>query len=411
MNELNLIWMYKHLPVMVFLFCFGACVGSFLNVVIYRLPEGRSVLTPRSRCPICGADLKWYDNLPIVGWFLLRARCRYCRARISPQYMIIEVMMAIVFIALYTGLFLVHPDTPWWGEIGGWYGDPGGRWWYYQEITRAWPAYIALAFLIAGLVAMTIIDARSYIIPIEIPLFVTVTAFVAWLVQALLPVNRLAAEYWPIPVPDPAWSVAAIGGMIGIVVSTALLWTGRIRYSFADYEEYVKEGETLGEYPHARREMLREILFLLPCIIGLIAGWIVGGVVAEQELPAMVAGVLDAIGAASLGYLVGGGIIWGMRIVFSFIVGREAMGIGDVHLLAAVGAVLGWIDPLFIFFIAPIPGLIWWVLGRVGAFPWMKSTERREMPFGPHLAFMTIVVISCRPLFNAIIDAIMPPPL
>jgi leader peptidase (prepilin peptidase)/N-methyltransferase len=72
----------------------GSVVGSFLNVVIARLPKGESVVHPRSRCPGCGAGIAWYDNVPVLSWLLLRARCRRCRAPISARYPLVELLVA-----------------------------------------------------------------------------------------------------------------------------------------------------------------------------------------------------------------------------------------------------------------------------------------------------------------------------
>jgi leader peptidase (prepilin peptidase)/N-methyltransferase len=72
----------------------GAAVGSFLNVVIARVPEGESVARPRSRCPACRTPIAWYDNLPVLSWLVLRGRCRACRARISPRYVVVELLGA-----------------------------------------------------------------------------------------------------------------------------------------------------------------------------------------------------------------------------------------------------------------------------------------------------------------------------
>lgn len=72
----------------------GAVVGSFLNVVVARLPAGESVVHPRSRCPRCGTPIAWYDNIPVLSWLLLRARCRHCRAPISVRYPIVELLGA-----------------------------------------------------------------------------------------------------------------------------------------------------------------------------------------------------------------------------------------------------------------------------------------------------------------------------
>src|SRR5262249_30378517 len=76
---------------------FGAVVGSFLNVLIYRLPLGRSVVWPSSACPHCGRELSWYENVPIVSWLALRARCRTCRAPISARYPLVEALTAAMF--------------------------------------------------------------------------------------------------------------------------------------------------------------------------------------------------------------------------------------------------------------------------------------------------------------------------
>ena len=80
--------------VLVYALVLGAIVGSFLNVVIARLPAGESVVRPRSRCPGCKSPIAWYDNIPIVSWLVLRGRCRHCKTRISPRYLVVEVLMA-----------------------------------------------------------------------------------------------------------------------------------------------------------------------------------------------------------------------------------------------------------------------------------------------------------------------------
>ncbi|MGH9348164.1 MAG: prepilin peptidase [Vicinamibacterales bacterium] len=81
---------------------FGLLVGSFLNVCIFRLPRKESIVWPASRCPRCGRALAWYENVPVVSWVLLRARCRMCGERISWMYPIVELCTAIVFAALFT---------------------------------------------------------------------------------------------------------------------------------------------------------------------------------------------------------------------------------------------------------------------------------------------------------------------
>jgi leader peptidase (prepilin peptidase) / N-methyltransferase len=82
-------------------FGLGACVGSFLNVVIYRLPAGVSLLWPPSRCPQCGHQLGWTENIPILGWLLLRGRCRHCHTAISARYPLIETFTAVLWLATF----------------------------------------------------------------------------------------------------------------------------------------------------------------------------------------------------------------------------------------------------------------------------------------------------------------------
>jgi leader peptidase (prepilin peptidase)/N-methyltransferase len=381
------------MPVVVFIFAFGAVVGSFINVVIYRLPVGMSVITPPSRCPTCGARLPWWENMPILGWLLLRGRCRHCGVAISPQYMLVELFMALTFSGLYLAYYMAGPaaTVAWWGEVGG-------NWWYYNRASLTFPAFTAVLFMIAGLVAMTVIDARTFEIPIKIPLVVTLVALVAWLVQALLPPRSQAGtqSLWAIQTTDWQWFAVACGGMLGILASLVLLHRGVLRYSFADYEQYVEEGETFADYPHARREMAIEMLFLLPCLGGLVLGYFVGPMIGGGPPPVIV----QAVGGALLGYLVGGGLVWAVRILGTLGFGREAMGLGDVHLLAAVGAVLGWVDPIFIFLLAPFFGLLWAVLS-MGVSSLLRK-KRRELPYGPHLAVATLVVLLCRPVVSRI---------
>ena len=78
----------------------GLCIGSFLNVVIFRLPLGQSLNSPRSRCMSCGYRLRWYDNIPVISWLILRGRCRGCQAKVSIQYPIVEIVTALLFVAV-----------------------------------------------------------------------------------------------------------------------------------------------------------------------------------------------------------------------------------------------------------------------------------------------------------------------
>src|SRR5690606_4333428 len=89
-------------PVGLFVWLVGLAVGSFLNVVVYRLPRDLSVSQPRwSFCPACGTTLRWHENLPLVGWLIVGGRCRTCRTPISPQYPLVEALTGLVFVTVY----------------------------------------------------------------------------------------------------------------------------------------------------------------------------------------------------------------------------------------------------------------------------------------------------------------------
>ena len=88
-------------------FIFGIMIGSFLNVVIYRIPKGESIAFPASKCQSCQTPLKWWHNIPLFSWLLLRGKCHFCKEKISVQYPMVELLTGIIFVALYFKLGLV----------------------------------------------------------------------------------------------------------------------------------------------------------------------------------------------------------------------------------------------------------------------------------------------------------------
>ena len=116
-------------PLVIALFFFGACIGSFTNVVVWRLPRQESPIWPGSHCPSCGHPVRWHDNIPVLGWLGLRGRCRDCSAAISTRYPIVEAVSGclwlsalipalsnggpgMVLITLITGLVLISLLLP-----------------------------------------------------------------------------------------------------------------------------------------------------------------------------------------------------------------------------------------------------------------------------------------------------------
>ena len=98
------------LQIMIFAFAFGAAMGSFANVLIHRLPMGLSIVSPGSRCPSCSARIRWFDNIPIVSYFILGGRCHACKMVISPRYPLVEALSGFLFAAMLFR-FGIQPAT------------------------------------------------------------------------------------------------------------------------------------------------------------------------------------------------------------------------------------------------------------------------------------------------------------
>jgi hypothetical protein len=247
---------------LIFFAVLGACIGSFINVLVYRLPAGLSIVRPPSSCPKCGHRLAWYDNVPVLGWLWLKGRCRYCRAPVSAQYPIVEAITALLF----AGWFYICYMTPLRPAFAG----PG--------MAATWPVFFAYLVLLTVLLASTLIDARHYIIPLELPWTATIAAVILMPAGVLLypdqvvtpvaapmadvfgepltarkrleqvrpAVHRQAAEvriavdlYRPgpievsaAPITSTRASIAALGALAGLAIAIGLLWRRILPYSF-----------------------------------------------------------------------------------------------------------------------------------------------------------------------------------
>jgi leader peptidase (prepilin peptidase)/N-methyltransferase len=241
------------LPIVFYLFIFvlGAVIGSFLNVCICRIPEGRSIVSPPSACPRCGSGIRWYDNIPIVSFLLLRGKCRACGAAISWRYPMVEALNGTLFVLFFLRVGLT-------------------------------PLLPVLFLLGSALVVITFIDLDHQIIP-----------------------DRISLPGIP----------------IGFAAS---LLTGH-------------------------------------------PGWL----------------------SSLIGILAGGGSLLIIATLYEKFSGKEAMGGGDVKLLAMLGAFLGWPSVPFIIFIGSLGGS----LVGVPAMLLQKRGGDLKIPFGPFLAFAALLYI------------------
>ncbi len=187
-----------------FVVLFGAAVGSFLNVVIYRLPKGRSLIFPRSRCPHCDHAIPAWANLPVLSYLLLHGRCHHCQGSISPRYPLVEALTAGIFL----GLFL--------------------RWGLDGRLLVYWP-------LGAGLIAITFIDLDHQIIPNAI----TLPGIVVGLACAV------GLSFTPDLV-DAALGAALVGGMMWGIAAFYEWRTGRIGLGLGDVKMMAMLGTFLG---------------------------------------------------------------------------------------------------------------------------------------------------------------------
>ena len=391
----------------IFLFALGSCIGSFLNVVVWRLPRGESLVTPPSHCPKCNKLLKWYDNIPVIGWIMLGGRCRFCREKISARYPIVEAITGLLFVAYYLLLFVFQIGPCIGIHINGDHADIMRR---SLVIQTDWPMYGLYMFMISGLLAASLIDAELFIIPLSIPWLIAAVAVVVhgWFDEPSTPGGVMIGA-----VPGGL----AAGAGLGTLVSYLLWLTGKMPISFAEgaplmeiekaelekkqqeREKNKAKGKRIEEEEEptprewtpgeVRREISKEMLFLLPALVlgflAVFAVWRVTSIANAWEQIVSHRWISAVLGSI-LGGLVGGFIVWLTRILGTLGFGREAMGLGDVHLMVGVGAALGAGPAVVAFFLAPAFGL------AIALYLILTGT-RREIPYGPYLSLASAAVV------------------
>jgi len=367
---------------LIFLFAFGSCIGSFLNVVIYRLPRDKSIVSPPSSCPACGRRIPFYHNVPLISWIVLGAKCRYCRVPISPRYFIIELATAVMFVAVYLLFFKTGYRT---FGIGPAAGVAGGM---EEFLAGGWLFYVTCMILLSAFLAASAIDLELWVIPLSLCWFVTAAGVIASGAAPLVIDPLTIRSYRVFPTAGALTGALATGAVIGLAVSLLGLATGKIKRSYEYPKGYNPESDEEPEFNH-RAETLREIVFLMPVIAGATGGYLIfshsAGIhawwVNLMQQP-IVVGVLGSI----WGYLVGCGVVWATRILGNLAFGKEAMGLGDVHLMGAAGAVIGAVSVVLAFFIAPFFGLAWAMYQTI-------FRKTRQIPYGPFLSMAVFLVI------------------
>lgn len=275
-------------------FAVGGCIGSFLNVVIYRWPRGKSVVSPPSRCPVCGERIRWYFNLPVLGWLLLRGRCYDCQSPIAARYPIVEFLVGLLFVLLAMQAVL-----------------PGGPWWLLNVRPReilsvGWPQ-LALAFVYYQTLNVTLIAAayiawdqqrvpRKLFLPalllgLSLPLF--------W--NELRPTASsqatIAATVW-----QGAWH-GALGAIVGL--SCGLLFDAARNLTNASSEP---RGRTLIPLATCGLMLGWQAALLIAGVGALIGG--VGLLVAKRRWAAACAAPLAGIALATIGITLAGQLVF-----------------------------------------------------------------------------------------------------
>ena len=369
--------------VLVFIFAFGCCAGSFLNVVIYRMPRDKSLISPASACPVCNEHIRFYDNIPLVSWIVLGAKCRNCKAPISPRYFIIELLTGSVFLGLFL-LYFVFDVRGF--EIEGTRGIEA-------FFKGGWLIYLMHIILLSSLIAASAIDLELWVIPIAICWFAAIMGVVGCFLSPFIIRPEKVSSLYPVAQANANTSALAGGAVIGLAISLVLLITGVIKRSYENQGEPEQQQtpDNQTQVNH-RKEILKEAVFLLPVIICSVSSYIIlSGLNPTWWRNLCGNPAVATLFGSIFGYFMGGGVVWATRILGTLAFGREAMGLGDVHLMAAAGAVIGPLPVVVAFFAAPFFGLGW-------ASGQMFFKKIRQIPYGPFLStgILTVMILHDR---------------
>jgi leader peptidase (prepilin peptidase)/N-methyltransferase len=333
------------------LFVFGSMVGSFLNVCIHRMPRGESVVSPPSHCPHCNYSIPFYLNVPLVTWLMLQGKCKNCGAPISARYFLVELLTGVLFLSC-------------WLAFGG------------QSVALT----LIYCLLLSGFIAATFIDFEHFIIPDEITLGGIAAGFISsFFVPALhgAPTTASSLER------SFAGIIAGAGLVYGILRLGKLLY-GRQRFEFAPNSR-VYFTETTLKFPD--KEIPFEDIFYRKSDTIMLEARTVEmadrcySKVRVRLSPERLRVGEDTFKPDEVPHL--------EVVTDEIVVPREAMGLGDVKFMAAIGAFLGWQAVIFSLMLSAMIGA---AVG-VTLIALKKSEWSSRLPYGPYIALAATIWI------------------
>jgi len=339
-------------------FVLGCVVGSFLNVCIHRMPRDESIVHPPSHCPHCGYAIPWYLNIPLVTWLWLRGQCANCRKEISMRYFLVEALTGAVFALCWLCFGSQSP-----------------------ALAGVWMVFIS------GMIAATFIDFEHFIIPDEI----TIGGIGAGLILSILvPMAHIVfPSLQPCTATGPAVRDSVLGILVGAGAVYAILRLGKLL--FGRYRIALAPGsrilftETALKLP--TQEMPYGELFYRPGDTIRIEAEkveLIDRCYKKVELrlqPKQLRIGQETFDPEKVLYL--------EAVADHVVLPREAMGLGDVKFMAAIGAFLGWSAVLFSLALSSVIGaLVGVVLVLLGKRAWSA-----RMPYGPYIAMAAVIWI------------------
>ena len=353
-------------------FIFGLIIGSFLNVVIHRVPREESIVMPGSHCPACGAAVRAFDNIPLLSFALLGGHCRQCRARIALVYPLVELLTGVVF------LLIVFKTGP------------------------RWEAALEMWFA-ATMIALIFIDARHQLLPNVIIYPALVLALAAVTLRAgwgepLRYAFDLSIIFTAAETEFSSWRAAIIGGAVLALAAPGLGLLDQLdlrlydRYFVAETDEPEAANAAVSDEVDeeaAERRYRRAIYATM--IIGLLLGaaWAAAVLIFAPSAPQAFEQAYSGLLRAVVGALLGGAPMWWIRAVYFVVRRREGMGLGDVKLMALIGAFLGWQGALSVLLFGSIIG----AAVSIVVILRHRTGSQTALPFGTCLGLTALLVL------------------